>query len=333
VTALTVQQLPPKSGRPRSRFYTIAQRIASRFEPPVAAAFLRAVERLIAQIDEAALLSAIAGGDLNLIAGAAGAQQLDLFLGTDERLRRALVSTASATGRASAEILSDASGLAFRFNDFDPNVVMFARTQAAELVVAVGEDVREAIRIVVALGNEIGLTVDQQARAIREVVGLPPNWANAPLNLRRELQAGRFTSTRRLSAVEKAQIHKRIRDGTVNEAFIERMERRYADSLRNRRALNIARTETLRASHHGQRVSWRQATRDGVLPATARRMFIVTPDDRLRETHAAVPGMNPDGVGLDEPFRTPLGNFMDPPIEVNCRCGVGLVFPGLAGVL
>jgi hypothetical protein len=333
MTALAVQQLPPKSGRPRSRFYTIAQRIASRFEPAVAAAFLRSIERLIAHIDEADLLSAIASGNLNLIAGAAGAGRLEGFIGTDETLRRALANTAAATGRASAEILSDASGLAFRFNAFDPNVVMFARTQTAELVVAVGEDVREAIRIVVALGNEVGLTVEQQARAIREVVGLPPNWANAPLNLRRELEVGRFTHTRRLSAVEKAQIRKRIREGTIDEAFISRMERRYAESLRNRRALNIARTETLRASHHGQRVSWRQATRDGVLPATARRMFIVTPDDRLRETHAAVPGMNPDGVGLDEPFRTPLGSFMDPPIEVNCRCGVGLVFPGLTGVL
>jgi hypothetical protein len=70
-----------------------------------------------------------------------------------------------------------------------------------------------------------------------------------------------------------------------------------------------------------------------VLPATARRVWIVTPDARLRPEHAAIPRMNPDGVGLDEPFRTPDGDFLNPPIDPNCRCGVGLIFPGLAGVL
>ena len=327
--SLAVQQVPPKSGRPKSRFYTVAQRIASRYEPAVAQAFLRAIERLIARIDDAALISALAGGDINMILGAVG--QFD-ELATDIELRKALTAAGRATGEAAAQVLRDA-GFGARFNAIDPNVVMFARAQAAELVVAISNDVRDAIRIVLALGNQFGLTVDQQARAIREVVGLPPNWVDAPLNLRRELEAGRFTQTRRLSAIEKAQIRKRLREGTMDEAFIQRMEARYAASLRNRRALNIARTETLRASHHGQRLSWKQAMQQGVLPQNVRRRWIVTPDDRLRDTHAAVPGMNPEGVRIDQPFQTPLGPVMDPPLEVNCRCGVGLTFPGLVGVL
>jgi hypothetical protein len=59
----------------------------------------------------------------------------------------------------------------------------------------------------------------------------------------------------------------------------------------------------------------------------------VTPDDRLRETHAAVPGMNPDGVALDGTFETPLGRSSGPPLEPLCRCGEGLSFPGHKGVL
>jgi hypothetical protein len=328
-----LRQVANQAGRPRSRIFEVAHRIAARFEPAVAASFLAAVGRLVDRIDEAALMAAVTSGRIDLISAAISPGDLSGILATDERLRRALLDTSQTMGRASAKVLSDVRGIEFGFSAVDPNVVIFARTQVAELVVAVGEDVREAIRIVVALGNEVGLTVEQQARAIREIVGLPPNWASAPVNLGRELRAGTFTSTRRLSATDKAQIRARLAKGTVDEAFIGRMQDKYAASLLNRRSLNIARTETLRASHHGQRMAWKQATREGVLPSTVKRMFIVTPDDRLRETHAAVPGMNPDGVGVDEPFRTPLGYFMDPPIEPLCRCGTSLIFPGLSGVL
>jgi hypothetical protein len=626
-------------GKPRSRFYEVAHRIARRFEPPVAAAFLAAITKLQRQIDEAALRSGVASKNLHLIdAGVATGGDISTILDEAE-MEAALRRAAQATGIASADVLADATDLDVRFNATHPNVVLFARTQVAELVVQVGDDVREAIRIVVALAQQQGLTTAQQARAIREVVGLPPNWSKAPLNLGQELREGRFTQSRRLSATDKAQINSRLARGTVDEAFIARMQSKYSASLINRRALNIARTEcltadtlvdaavvravfrrwyagdvvqvrttngreftatpnhpmltrrgwvaagelrdsddlichdrqqrarpaghenvhagparigeifntlatiglverkttgkpdfhgdgmngeveiahadgclrignfaplgkpllqdvlapagmvgtgfcdcdgllasnqslcvrcasqryaratgyalyhtsayaealsdfgrgatrlvqlcdvfgrqviapvgnlvaghtiaepvrfcvtpgypsrfddighpvdacthargyggateartievdrvssvgvrsfrghiynletpagyfnisggaytgnTLRASHHGQHESWKQATRQGVLPATARRVWIVTPDARLRPEHAAIPRMNPDGVGLDEPFRTPDGDFLNPPIDPNCRCGVGLIFPGLAGVL
>ena len=321
-----------KSGRPRSAMFTVARRVAKRFEPATARAFLRAVDRLMSQIDDAMLVSAVASGSLDRIMAAIGGGNLAGLLATDESLRNAFLQTARASGAASAEVLRQA-GLPATFNAVDPNAVIFARERAAQLVVAVGEDVREAIRIVLAVGQEVGLTTVQQARAIREVVGLPPNWASAPANLARELRAGTFTETRRLSGADKARIRSRIARGTVNDAFVDEMMAKYSASLRNRRALNIARTETLRASHFGQRMNWEDAMRKGVLPKTARRMFIVTPDDRLRATHAAVPGMNPNGVPLDEPFQTPFGAIMDPPLEPNCRCGVGLVFPGLRGTL
>ena len=326
---IAVQQ----AGKPASRFYEVVHRIADRFSPAVAQAFLNAVAKLVVRIDDVALASGIAAMDLAQINAAIGAERLADLLAQDPALRDALYRTAVETGRAGANVLEDTAGIAFRFNSADPNIVLFARTQVAELVVAVGDDVKEAIRLVVALGSEYGITPVQQARAIRQVVGLPPNWAEAPLNLAAELRAGRFTDTRRMSAVDKAQIRSRLAKGTVNEAFIDRMQVKYANSLRNRRALNIARTETARAANHGQNEGWKQATRAGVLPKSARRVWIVTPDDRLRETHRMVPIMNPDGVALDQPFQTPLGPSMGPPLEVNCRCSLGLVFPGLTGVV
>jgi len=324
------------AGRPRSRSFWVARRIARRFGRQVAASYLNAVARLQAGIDDVELGSAVASGDLNAIIAAIGPSRLSAIFAGGDSLSDLLHRTAGATGAAGADILSDVLGVSVSFNRVDPNVVMFARAQAADLVVAITEDVREAVRIVIAAGASEGLTTRQQAVAIRQVVGLPPNWAAAPSNLARELRAGTFTGSRRLSAVDKARIRKALRDGTMTEELIDEMQRKYSLSLTNRRALNIARTESLRASNHGLRQGWRQAQKDGHLPETARRHPIVTDDDRLREEHARVPGMNPDGVGLNEPFQTPWGPLMGPPWEADphlCRCGEGLSFPGHKGVL
>jgi hypothetical protein len=318
-------------GRPRSRFFAITHRIADRFGPAAAAAFIESITRLQEGIDAAELRSAIAAGSIAQIESAVSPSRLQSLFAGGDSLQEVLTRTAQTTGRAGADVLTGVLDVRVRFNALDPNVVMFARQQSAQLVVAVTEDVREAIRIVTAVGSAEGLTTVQQARAIREIVGLPPNWARAPLNLRNEILEGNFNETRRLSATDKAQIRSRIARGTVTEEFADRMQTRYSRSLLNRRAQNIARTETIRSGNHGQHEGWRQAINDGHLPDTARRHWVVTPDDLLE--HWMVPGMNSDGRGMDEMFDTPEGPVLNPPSRTNCRCGVGLSFPGLRGVL
>lgn len=324
-------------GRPRSRMFAIAGRAARGAERDFTRAFEEAISGLRGGIDLRNLEGAVASGDENTILAEIGTQRLavqqtgpgDLF----RELERLLVQLAALTGQRGMDILAGIAGLDATFNASDPRTIRFAREQSSALVVQVREDVRRAIQVVIATGAERGLTPIQQARAIREAVGLQPNYAQAPLNLRRELEAGQFTRTRRLSATEKAEIGRRLREGTVDEAFIQRMERRYAESLINRRAQNIARTESIRSANEGLRQGWRQAAGEGVLPPEARRHAVVTPDDRLRESHAQIPFMNPQGVGLDEPFETPFGRLMGPPWEPNCRCGEALTFPGRPGML
>ncbi|GEM_PF-6542437 len=324
-----------RAAGPKSRIYQIAHRIADRFSPAIAGAFLAALSRLDAGIDDAELASAVASGDVNAIAAAVGPSRLGAIFAGGYSLSKVLQDTAGAMGSAGADVLTEVTGIQTSFNAIDPNVVMFARERSSALVQDVTEDVIEAIRIVVATGKVEGLTVMRQSRIIREVVGLPPNWADAPSALARELRDGRFTSSRRMSAIDKAQIRKRLREGTIDEDFIERMQSNYSRSLINRRAQNIARTESARSANHGMRTGWRQARDEGVLSEDTRRVVVVTVDERLRESHAAVPGMNKGGVGLDEPFRTPWGYLEGPPWApdpYNCRCGEGLIFPG-GGVL
>lgn len=324
-----------RAAGPSSRIHLIAHRIADRFGPVIAGAFMTALSRLDAGIDDVELTSAVASGDINAIAAAIGPSRLGAIFAGGYSLSTVLQNTAGAMGRAGADVLTEVTGIQASFNAIDPNVVMFARERAARLVVDVTEDVIEAVRIVIAAGAAEGLTTVQQARAIREVVGLPPNWAEAPSRLASELRAGRFTSSRRLSAIDKARIRKRLKEGTITEDFISEIQANYARSLTNRRALNIARTESATSANHGMRTGWRQAREQGVLSEDVKRVVIVTPDERLRTSHAAVPGMNKGGVGLDEPFKTPWGPLMGPPWDpdpYNCRCGEGLIFPG-GGVL
>ena len=75
------------------------------------------------------------------------------------------------------------------------------------------------------------------------------------------------------------------------------------------RVENIARTESIWGLTPESRIV-EEAARQGTLDrASFRRFWLVTPDDRLCPECRAIPGMNPDGVRLDEPFQTPGGPF------------------------
>ncbi|MGH7340461.1 MAG: phage minor head protein, partial [Candidatus Rokuibacteriota bacterium] len=298
--------------------------IADRHGTRAATAWTTAVLRHQRGIDLAALRSAIASKNIKSIEAVVAASKLQQSVG--RVLRTPFTASAQVAGKQSAAILK-AHGIAASFNVVHPNVVNFARAQAAQMVVGVPAETRRVIAEVIAQGAQHGLDVAQQARAIREVVGLPPSWASAPGGLAREIRAGEAAAAtgRRLSASAKQQIRSRIANGTVTDVFVAEMTEQYAESLINRRALNIARTETLRASHNGLTESWKQAQEQGVLPEAAKRFWIVTPDERLSEEHATIPGMNSNGRGMDEPFETTEGLHMYPPSRPNCRCSVGLL--------
>ena len=61
-----------------------------------------------------------------------------------------------------------------------------------------------------------------------------------------------------------------------------------------------------------------------MLPSQTKRVWVLTPDDRLCEICSAIPDLNPDGVGLEETFDTDLGPVLSPPVHPNCRCAVSL---------
>lgn len=329
-------RLQDQGGRPRSRFYEIVHRIAGRLEPEVATAFLEAVEATRDMVDVAALEAAVRSGDESAILTALRTTSLSAVIDNQDNLRQIFARGFGATAEASASVLSDALSVDFAFDARDPRAIVFARRQVGTLVTRLTDDQVLAVRSLVSRGLSEGIPPRRTARAIHRIVGIRHDWAQAPSNLRTEILAGHegAATSRRLDAVTKQKIRKRIRDGTVTEAFLDEVEVTYTHSLRRRRALDIARTETIRANGAGREESWREAQRRGVITDQARRFWIVTPDDRLRETHAAVPDMNPDGVAIGEPFDTPIGAVLHEPMEPLCRCSVGLVpNPGQGGII
>lgn len=84
------------------------------------------------------------------------------------------------------------------------------------------------------------------------------------------------------------------------------------------RAEVIARTESMRVAHEGQRMLWEQAIEDGLLPEDARRTWITTPDDRLCPICEALDGKEAEFDGeYDDDIELP-------PAHPNCRCTEGL---------
>lgn len=222
----------------------------------------------------------------------------------------------------------------------NPQAVEYLRTTLPTRIVEITEQTREAVRAILHTGFVEGIPAPKMARVIRNSVGLTTKQAQAVYNFRRQLETGMIGNgkapwDRRLSASERAQARNMFYQASEGKPApvkqIDAIVDRYHESLVNRRSRNIARTESTRAFGAGKTAIWDEATRRGYLdPSTTRRRWIITPDERLREEHAAVPGMNKNGVGLNEPFMTPIGPVMgpresgDPGFDVNCRCDVYL---------
>lgn len=178
----------------------------------------------------------------------------------------------------------------------NPHAVIIANRQAGRFVTRVGEETRTAIRAAIVEGVRGGASPAQVAKQIRAVVGLTERQARAVENFRRK------------------------------GATLQQIER-YTARLLKQRATTIARTETIAAANAGQQAAWQAAQRAGLLPLDMKRTWITTPDDRLCPQCQAVGGQV---VGIDEPFRTPLGAVMNPPLHPNCRCAVALDVASLA---
>lgn len=200
-----------------------------------------------------------------------------------------------------------AAVLELRFDITNPEAVRWAETRSANLVAGLvgesGEATKQQIQRAVTRAFNEGVPPRQLAREIKTMVGL---------------------TDRDTRAVERyrAGLEKTIKPEAVRrEQRIENQADRYAAKLLNRRAENIARTETMLSSNRGQQELWRQAKEQDLLGDRVQK-WLITPDDRLCPICAQMRGERAFAE-LGENFDVPgIGLVSGPPAHPSCRCSL-----------
>lgn len=314
-----------KAATPTDAAYRWLLRIADAQAPKVRAAFIKAVNQIRGSVTEAALAAALETGSVQRV--------LDV-LQLDAKIKAALSAnvvppiedTFIRTGRAVPALGHPSGLLTMRFDIANPKATRFLQQYDFRLIRQIGDDTRVAIQNIVLDAFRYGGHPYEQARTIRDVIGLTDSQAASVANFRRMLTEGDRGAMSR-------QLRDRRFDPTLDEGLgaaparplnasqIETMVERYRSRTLDARATNIARTETLRASNAAQDMAWEQAADNGLLNSRSmRRSWLVTEDDRLCPYCAAVPSMNEGGRAMGEPFDTPLGPVERPPLHPQCRC-------------
>lgn len=131
---------------------------------------------------------------------------------------------------------------------------------------------------------------------------------------------GRSLRDRRFDATIKGLLK---RNANLSPEQIDKMVAAYRRKLVAWRAETFSRTAAVQAANDAQRDVWEQQIDAGTLTLDeVRRFWIVAEDERLCKACAPIPELNPDGVGLREPFRTSDGFVDGPQLHPNCRCTV-----------
>jgi hypothetical protein len=291
----------PLIAKTRPEEWRALHAVADRLVPSLRRALLQAVERVRRSISVSDVAAALERGDVDAL------RRMGVWDDLDAELQRALRPVVEqgivGGGQTAIGNFPPSVQAQIQFDLTNPLAIRAIDTQVAAIVRQLVNVDAEAILGILQQGFREGIPPRDMARRMRQYLGLTPQYANAVERYREGL------------------LEQEVAPGRIDE-----LAAAYSERLRRMRALTIARTETIRASNGGQQAAWQQAEQQKLLDRTRTvRRFIVTPDDRLCPICEAVPEDNPDGVGLDQPFRTQLGYVMHPPVHPNCLPGDALV--------
>jgi hypothetical protein len=226
---------------------------------------------------------------------------------------------------------SDGRAMAFSFDVRSPEVERRLREYALDRIRAISEESRNAIRAVLIEAAQQGLPVEEQARRIREAIGLSPGQYNWVTSYRRGLEV---LDPRVLNRALRDQRH----DGPIRRAIetntplsaedIDRYVASYHRRVLAYRAMTIARTEALRGANTATVETAKVILQENP-ELTVEKTWIATKDERTRDDHRELDGKVV--LGLETPFevngdqiRWPHDPMAPARQTVNCRCTLGL---------
>lgn len=303
--------------------------MAQRMEPALRAAFLRAVERLRAEVSPAALAALIQSGNVEAVLNRVlpQAKVEDAFRGVTDQAIRTIQGAAGAYAAAAPALAHPVFGaMEVRFNTLNPGTVRWLQGYETQMLQGFVATTRQSVTEAIRAGIEGGRNPLDTARSIPRAIGLTAQMERAAQNYERALTEGRMRDAAGYGLRDRRLGHSVEPDA----ARVARMVQRYRERALAHRAQTIARTESIRAANAGNHLLWEQQVEEGkVQVAQLRRKWIYTADAKVRHAHRTIPSMNPEGVGQRDAFRSELGPIMypgDPAASaantINCRCTV-----------
>ena len=307
---------------------------AEKMEPKLRQAFLNAIAALKDQVDIDALTAAIASGDvgqvlhlLNIQNTLSGILQGKGLAAGVQSMQDVLQATFAAGAQAAMFSLPTNISVGISFNLMNPKTTEFLNNYTFNMIQQVSQVTRDQVQQVVLNAFTNGGHPFEQAREIKQFIGLTAQQEAAVNNYRSMLSSGGASDLREA-------LTRSLRDGRYDRSLlsalrsgqslpqdkIDAMTERYRQRYLQYRAQNIARTESIRASNKGQRALWHDAVDQGLMsPDTEREWEISGDEDTCPECEA----LDGTTAGLDEEFAP---GILDPPDpHTSCRCNTKLI--------
>jgi uncharacterized protein YdbL (DUF1318 family) len=297
--------------------------LIAKFEPRLRDAFLAAMRDIAANADVTAVAEALRRRDIE---GALAALHIDpaAFAPLIEAERQAFAAAGQlAVDRLPALSAPDGRRVVVRFDMRSPWAEQWLQTASSQMVTAIVEDQRTAVRETLMAGQAEGLNPRTVALDIvgrinpatkqREggILALTAAQAGYVRNASAELLSGdpermrRYLGRQRRDRRFDRTVEKAIREGRpVDRATVTKITERYSAKLLALRGETIARTEMMAALNSAREASYRQIIASGAASASeVTKVWRSAGDDRVRHSHREING---DIVGLDERFKNGL---------------------------
>lgn len=330
--------------------------LAEKLEPSLAKAIRELIRDHVRSVDLAKLEAALTEGQTWKVLDIIGEVDPVKAAAVREQLQNAVWA-----GGALAVQDPAFTEVRFAFQRLNPALVTWLESYSLNLIRDIGEGTRAAVRTALVEGMKAGKNPIDQARAIKQSVGLTETQAKSVANYRHELENfhkkrsakgwGLGNQRSKISGVEVMRVdaktgkpldgieQRRLRDQRYDAALkrametktplkpeqIDKMVERYQERLIQNRARTIARTESLRATNVGVAEAWRQAIDEGKFDGSrVRKRWVLAKDERTcAECQGIFKAQPKRGIPLDALFENPQGRgpLKLPPAHPSCRCG------------
>ena len=291
-------------------------RKAATLTPELRNVYLRAYQAVRDSLSPAEWAEAIQNGNVETL--------LNTVLSTDTLeagpladFRARIIATTNQAGASSFALLPSKISRTGQYNALAPEVLNAVGSLKTRVVNGLATEVRETVTQHIAAGLQAGQGPATIARAIRPVVGLAPNQAEAVRNFRLALEGDPTAGSPLTRKLRDRRFDRTLAKGEpLTPKQVDTMTNAYRRRWLAHNSETRARTFALDAQRQGQRDAWLSAMDDGLVdPNLMTHTWVDSGDDRVRAEHAI---MNGETQPINQPYSN--GQMVPGETDFNCRC-------------